>query len=446
MDQLRAAASEATASATAPNPPDSPQLSAVLRSGVSSLADADLPLSSAANSPTPPSPSPPSPTSASASISTRKSSAHQRPSLAPPIIPPDLAPSVRCWICYTDYLDDAGTPSATDRWVKPCKCKGSLGYVHEPCLLRFIASKENASGRPACPQCHTPYRILSPASPALYALYKLDMACAAAVPYFLLAGGGISVLFLSTTYGVYALLSVAGEDAEAWLADPEWGWRVWAGLPLVFPVLVLARTEYLDNILPLVPLWLLDFKHITAPAALTSSLSVSSSSPSTLVAWWPPSPATAMVLLPWLRFAWNAMYKQLSEAVLLPIALHPGPLSGTPSLSSATATSGDAESPDALAARTEQARVDLRMSERTELGRLLVGAALVPAVASGVGYLLARTLPAGFAAKVAPTTLMRSLIGGCVFVVAKDLTYLYYRKQKLLVNKRKRVVNYVEQS
>ncbi|KAI9179435.1 hypothetical protein H9P43_004757 [Blastocladiella emersonii ATCC 22665] len=342
--------------------------------------------------------------SASASAS---ASGALRASLDAPIITPEMAPDVRCWICYVDYVD-----SPTDRWVKPCKCKGSLGYTHEPCLLKFITSKDQ--DHPRCPQCQTPYRILSPANTALYFMYKVDNMLSASVPYVLFTGAGLAGLFLSTTYGVYALLTVAGPDAEEWLSNPEWGWRVWAGLPLIPVVLIFSRLEALDNVLPLLPLWLLNIKEVNLD--------------------WPPSPVATMVMLPWVRYVYSHAHKAFSESLLLPLLLDDEKDHLAPESLSATDR-------DAALARREQARIDLRLSERTDLGRLVVGALLAPALSASTGWLLAKVVP-GFT-KVAPTTFMRTVLGGCAFIACKDAVRLYYRYQKVLVSRRKRVVNYI---
>eukprot|EP00045_Choanoeca_perplexa_P013822 m.158405 g.158405 ORF g.158405 m.158405 type:complete len:315 (+) comp16468_c0_seq3:2788-3732(+) len=57
-----------------------------------------------------------------------------------------------CWICY-----GAQAEFPNMRWVSPCRCRGSMQYVHEACLLRWAEEKElSARVEPLrCPQCNT---------------------------------------------------------------------------------------------------------------------------------------------------------------------------------------------------------------------------------------------------------------------------------------------------
>ncbi|KAJ3100762.1 hypothetical protein HDU97_001933, partial [Phlyctochytrium planicorne] len=62
---------------------------------------------------------------------------------------------LRCWICFEDEKKGERV-----RWVSPCKCKSSLKYVHEECLLRWIAEKEGPiQGEVKCPACAHAYKI-----------------------------------------------------------------------------------------------------------------------------------------------------------------------------------------------------------------------------------------------------------------------------------------------
>ncbi|KAJ3375406.1 hypothetical protein GGF31_004524 [Allomyces arbusculus] len=377
----------------------------------SSPAEAETPVDRAAATPDR---GTPTPESAPSRIETVRS---PQLSLDPPEITPAMADDIRCWICYGDY-----TETPRHRWVKPCKCRGSLGFTHESCLLRFISSKGDAT-LPCCPQCQTPYRLISPAPASLVWLRRADALIGKAVPYVIMLGAGLSAIFVSTTYGVYVLMAMGGDEADKWLADPEWGWRVWAGLPLIPVGLVVSRLDSLDRVLPLVPLWLLDAKGITVS--------------------WPPSPVTTMVVLPWLRAAYKSLRRTITESVLLPILLERDPAEeeqhNETGLGKPAEPAVDAE---AERARREQALTDLRLANKRDMMRMSVDAIVFPAVAAQVGRALAAWVP-GFK-RVFPTTLLQSLVGGVAVVVAKDVVGLRYRYLKLRAARRKRVVNYIE--
>lgn len=57
-----------------------------------------------------------------------------------------------CWVCLDE--DPNGM-------ISPCNCKGSMGHVHEACLIEWIRRKasENRLNRPSCPHCCASYKI-----------------------------------------------------------------------------------------------------------------------------------------------------------------------------------------------------------------------------------------------------------------------------------------------
>lgn len=83
------------------------------------------------------------------------------PEVQPQAISVDSANARYCWVCFaTDDEDETGTVE----WVKPCKCKGTLRWVHQSCLQRWIDEKQkgNAFRRVQCQQCQTEYIIVLP--------------------------------------------------------------------------------------------------------------------------------------------------------------------------------------------------------------------------------------------------------------------------------------------
>lgn len=59
-----------------------------------------------------------------------------------------------CWICY-ETLHEGQANDATDTVIRPCKCKGTLGGVHQECLLAWMA-QTNAT---TCPHCNYAYDL-----------------------------------------------------------------------------------------------------------------------------------------------------------------------------------------------------------------------------------------------------------------------------------------------
>jgi len=68
--------------------------------------------------------------------------------------PQDTKSEAVCWICY-ETLREGSANDSTDTIIRPCKCKGTLGGVHQDCLLAWMA-QTNAT---TCPQCHYAYDL-----------------------------------------------------------------------------------------------------------------------------------------------------------------------------------------------------------------------------------------------------------------------------------------------
>ena len=66
----------------------------------------------------------------------------------------------QCWICFSDDVGDL---------ISPCVCKGSVGLVHEACLLKYLSHVCmgcGSAGVPRCPNCNTKYQFLLDAEEA----------------------------------------------------------------------------------------------------------------------------------------------------------------------------------------------------------------------------------------------------------------------------------------
>lgn len=83
------------------------------------------------------------------------------PTIQQPVAVVDSNSTRYCWVCFaTDDEDETGNTE----WVKPCKCKRTLRWVHQSCLQRWIDEKQkgNAFRRVPCQQCQTEYIIVLP--------------------------------------------------------------------------------------------------------------------------------------------------------------------------------------------------------------------------------------------------------------------------------------------
>ncbi|KAI9206415.1 uncharacterized protein BJ171DRAFT_30077 [Polychytrium aggregatum] len=314
-------------------------------------------------------------------------------------------PERRCWICFVeDSEENSGAPVS---WVHPCKCKSSLKYAHEACLLKWIAEKQGTRRtQVSCPACGHPYKIVEPSSSVLNVMKFFDGAIQRSIPFITMAGLSVALYTVSTTFGAYCVMVVCGpEVGDEVLGAERWGWRTWVGLPLVPFALVSSRWKSADAVLPLLPFVILgsDRVHIT----------------------FPPSPALTICLMPWARL----LYNHLHESILKLIHHRPDTKSQRRLSQSErvrqTLDDANPEQPEEDAA-AEEAVPELRRDGQ----RVVVGALLLPICAAICGGILGEL---GLR-KYVGNSFYRNIIGGCVFIVSKDVTteiYKYYlRKQR----------------
>lgn len=67
-----------------------------------------------------------------------------------------------CWVCFGTEQDDS--ENCPNVWICPCQCKGTMKWVHEECLQRWIDEKQKRafSSRVSCSQCRTHYVVRFP--------------------------------------------------------------------------------------------------------------------------------------------------------------------------------------------------------------------------------------------------------------------------------------------
>jgi hypothetical protein len=191
-----------------------------------------------------------------------------------------------CWICQQDETEDE-TPM---EWKAPCPC--SL-RAHNECLLEWITSQElikkdegSYNSKIQCPQCQATIAVERPHDYLVQAYTYVSTALRFWVIPTTISGlcGCVYSGFL--VYGINTVQVVFGRvEAQGLLRDlyPEpslsrrwfqltketlrWSmsvfdpffpefqsnsdWRIFVGLPLIGPCLLLSRTRFADRALPL---------------------------------------------------------------------------------------------------------------------------------------------------------------------------------------------------
>lgn len=239
----------------------------------------------------------------------------------------------KCWICFADSTEDT---AETSPWRNPCPC---ALVAHEECLLDWIAdieapnrnrSRSIQAPRIECPQCKSEIKLSRPRDLVVDAVRGLQRVTAQ------LTTPGALTLLMGTLYnesmlfGVHSIYAVfgsadgvrilrpllynivrspvefgpgasageAGQKALRIFLDHVVHWRLYAGIPLIGPVLVLSRTTLADSILPVLPVLFFATQMHSPEEVLEFGV-------------WPPSASLAFAVLPYVRQAYNAGYKRL---------------------------------------------------------------------------------------------------------------------------------------
>ncbi|SAM04136.1 hypothetical protein [Absidia glauca] len=331
----------------------------------------------------------------------------------------------RCWICFGEDTDSDG------RWVKPCPC--SL-VSHEQCLLDWIAEnqKEGISTlkKVYCPQCAHPYYLFEHHSLSLRCLELLQRVAQSTAPYLMVVGLGCSIIVAASTYGVYAVLTLFGSKEGEKMLGPtsDWTWRTFLGLPSIPVALVASRLRMADGVLPLAAVILM---RANAP------LSVS----------WPPSPALIIGSLPWFRLVYFTVYSFIRNHLSHKLAIQPPTRRSRYtrlSLYQPSATT-NVMTPPYDAARegnssTQSSRdnqeTDLLYGRNSDLNVTIMGALLWPTISSFIGNCLKYIK---YVRHYFPETFHRNILGGCLYVVAKDMIVLLYRYERICQRRSRRI-------
>ncbi|SJX60295.1 uncharacterized protein SRS1_11609 [Sporisorium reilianum f. sp. reilianum] len=137
-----------------------------------------------------------------------------------------------CRICLESASSDSSGGESLGRLLSPCRCKGTMKYVHATCLDQWRAASARSSSAVACDQCGAPYRFR-----------KSKFVGLATSPTLLFIVSLFLFLLLIWTVGVVATLFMDIYDRPAATKSPgsahkikSRSWWPWRGADLDAPV------------------------------------------------------------------------------------------------------------------------------------------------------------------------------------------------------------------
>lgn len=402
-------------------------------------------------------------------------------------LPPEDEPR-KCWICFADETEDSPT---TSPWRSPCPCNLQ---AHEDCLLDWVAdleapSSRKRSGAPTkiqCPQCKKDITIARPRSFVVEGVNAAERVVGKLVVPGIFASLAGSMFTGCWIHGLSSVYLVFGRDDFMYLMGINSGDGITAkwgiGLPLIPVVLVLSRTSIADNILPVLPIL---FFATQIPNGRGGFIDL-----------WPPSAAMTVATLPYIRGAYNELYKRffaekeqrwikevqpragentdetggnngqgLGDPVVededarmgfelnleveifeedeMPLAAH----LQQPAQAEQERQGNDAGNANQGRDAGPAPRGNNLIVSTSRIADTIVGALCFPAIASVMGGLIGVGFPKSWTAlpggRQRPGLLQtkwgRTILGGCLFVVMKD-TLLLYSRYRIAQDHRKRKV------
>ncbi|KAI1152356.1 hypothetical protein F4825DRAFT_461897 [Nemania diffusa] len=364
----------------------------------------------------------------------------------------------RCFVCLVDE-PEAALP--TD-WSTPCSC--SL-EGHQECLLAWVTDLEAQAKDVKCPVCKSPILVTERYDPAIQLSAFLHNKFSRWSPRILLGFIASGALVGSSVYGLEAIAWFAGPEAAlAFLVNNN------KDTPL-FPFIRSSRREQSVNllhfsVLPLIaPALIINRMNvgdvITLPASLVYATLFNHS---TEFFTWPPSPERVMALYPALKSTYFHLHRTVSESLEKSWAARARNMS----VEHGSQTTHDVVPPPpepAPAMNILDLEIDIQIGEADDDGvaqrnraadagsrspiNFIAGALLWPGVCYGVGELMRRVLPYRFVNKplFGPSTGLlqehwgRSFVGGCLFVVLKDVFFLYVKYKRMMNRPYRRIKN-----
>lgn len=152
-----------------------------------------------------------------------------------------------CWVCFATDEDDE-----LAEWVQPCNCTGTIRWVHQSCLQRWVDEKQkgNSMRRVTCPQCQTEYIIVYPSMGYLLELMERFDTMVKCLSPFLAAGIMVGSLYwTAVTYGAVTVLQVVGHQEGLDMMENADPLVLLIGLPAIPVGLVMGRMVRWEDII-----------------------------------------------------------------------------------------------------------------------------------------------------------------------------------------------------
>ncbi|KAG9511310.1 E3 ubiquitin-protein ligase MARCH5 [Fragariocoptes setiger] len=148
----------------------------------------------------------------------------------------------QCWVCFgTDNDDD---DRRENRWVCPCQCRGTMKWVHEECLQRWVDEKQKRAGssRVHCSQCNREYLIaFPPNSNIVKMLERYELFLYSSSPFVAVTGVVAGIYWCCMSWGTLCMFQIMGQEEGGRVLDESDPLLLLIGLPSIPIMLVLAK-------------------------------------------------------------------------------------------------------------------------------------------------------------------------------------------------------------
>lgn len=151
-----------------------------------------------------------------------------------------LQPSEKhCWVCFATEQDDPGA-----EWLSPCRCRGSIKWVHLTCLQYWLDTRLRVSQQPIrCQLCEVAYSVIFPQmGPLVDFLRVVDRTLTAIGPYGTLGLLVGTAYWTALSYGAVTVVQVMGRANGMMAIRGARPVLLLSGLPTIPVLLILGKT------------------------------------------------------------------------------------------------------------------------------------------------------------------------------------------------------------